>query len=252
MNEPMSGSTSGPMSATMARLSAIVLHRARSFRPRLLPVSIVAMALLFVVKMAALLQLPGAPAAIFNAGNAVMPSAKAAESETHAAPPAKPEVHGQAKPAAAQVAPAPPPVDPGPSEAERALLMDLRARRTALDERTHALESREALAAAAERRLDERVDQLAALQTKLEAMESTRRERDEANWRGLVKTYETMRPRDAALIFNDLDQSVLLQVLDRMKESKAAPVLAAMQPERARLITAELAKWRSRAPAGQP
>ena len=65
----------------------------------------------------------------------------------------------------------------------------------------------------------------------------------------MVKTYETMRPRDAAAIFNDLDQPVLLQVLDRMKETKAAPVLAAMQPERARVITADLAKWRTRGPA---
>jgi flagellar motility protein MotE (MotC chaperone) len=242
----------GALRAAAARLFGFALHRARAFRPRLLPVSIVGMALLFVVKLAALLQMPGAPAALSNAGNAVMPAAKAAESETHSAPPAKAEVHSQAKPATAQAAPARPPVDPGPSEAERALLTDLRARRAALDERAHALESREALAAAAERRLSERVEQLTALQTKLEAMESTRRERDEANWRSLVKTYETMRPRDAAAIFNDLDQGVLLQVLDRMKESKAAPVLAAMQPERARLVTAELAKWRNRAPAGQP
>jgi flagellar motility protein MotE (MotC chaperone) len=130
--------------------------------------------------------------------------------------------------------------------------MDLRARRASLDERATGLDAREALAAAAERRLSERVEELTALQTKLEAMENTRRERDEANWRGLVKTYESMRPRDAAVIFNDLDQPVLLQVLDRMKESKAAPILAAMQPERARLATTELAKWRSRSPGGTP
>jgi flagellar motility protein MotE (MotC chaperone) len=214
-----------------------------------LPVSIGAMALLLVFKLAALLQVPGAPAALTNAGRVVMPAAKAAESGTHPVQTAKTEAHTGDKPAAFQAATSP---DHGPSEAERALLMDLRARRAALDERAQALERREALAAAAERRLSERVDQLTALQTKLEAMENTRRERDEANWRGLVKTYETMRPRDAASIFNDLDQTVLLQVLDRMKESKAAPVLAAMQPERARMATAELAKWRSRTPAGQP
>ena len=54
------------------------------------------------------------------------------------------------------------------------------------------------------------------------------------NWRGLVKLYESMKPRDAAAIFNELDMPVLLQVLDRMKEAKAAPVLAAMQPDKAR------------------
>ena len=107
---------------------------------------------------------------------------------------------------------------------------------------------REALLAAAERRLSERVEQLTALQTRLEAMEQTRRERDEANWRGLVKTYEAMRPRDAAAIFNELDRTVLMEVLDRMKEAKAGAVLAAMQPERARAATAALAAWRTRVP----
>ena len=54
-----------------------------------------------------------------------------------------------------------------------------------------------------------------------------------------------MKPRDAATIFNDLDMPVLLQVVDRMKEAKAAPVLAAMQPDRARLVTAQLAQMRA-------
>ena len=76
------------------------------------------------------------------------------------------------------------------------------------------------------------------LQKRLEALEAARKEREDASWRGLVKLYETMKPRDAATIFNDLDLPVLLPVLDRMKEAKAAPVLAAMQPERARLVTA--------------
>ncbi len=97
----------------------------------------------------------------------------------------------------------------------------------------------------AERRLFIRVDELTALQARLEALEAGRREHDEANWRGLVKLYEAMRPRDAAAIFNDLDKAVLLAVLDRMKEAKAAPVLAAMLPERARQATTELAQLRN-------
>ena len=54
-----------------------------------------------------------------------------------------------------------------------------------------------------------------------------------------------MKPRDAATIFNDLDMPVLLQVVDRMKEAKAAPVLAAMQPDKARDVTAQLARMRT-------
>lgn len=134
-------------------------------------------------------------------------------------------------------------------EAERAVLLDLRARRTVLEAREQAMVAREAMQVAAERRLNERVTELTALQTRLEQLEQTRRERDDANWRGLVKTYETMRPRDAATILNELDSPVLLQVLDRMKEAKAALVLAAMLPDRARAATAGLAQLRSRSVA---
>jgi flagellar motility protein MotE (MotC chaperone) len=38
---------------------------------------------------------------------------------------------------------------------------------------------------------------------------------------------------------------VLLQVVDRMKEAKAAPVLAAMQPDKARDLTTKLAQMRT-------
>ena len=132
------------------------------------------------------------------------------------------------------------------SEAERALLQDLRVRRAELDAKAKELTAREGVMAAAERRLGARVEELTALQARLEALESGRKEREEANWRGLVKTYEAMRPRDAATIMNDLDMPVLLQVLGRMKETKAAPVLAAMLPDRARAGTAQLAQMRTR------
>lgn len=218
-------------------MTTALLRSAALLRP--LPLSIGGIALLLVLKAAALLQLPAGllPPAQAASHEAAKPSAAAA------GPPVAPAVQA-AQPAQAA------PVDPGPSAAERALLQDLRARRIALEARSEALEARDALVAAAERRLAERVDQLAALQARLETLDQTRRERDEANWRGMVKTYETMRPRDAAAIFNELDQPVLLQVLDRMKEVKAAPVLAAMRPDRARQVTTDLANWRTRTPPG--
>jgi flagellar motility protein MotE (MotC chaperone) len=90
------------------------------------------------------------------------------------------------------------------------------------------------------------------LQKKLEALDAARREREDTSWKGLVKVYEAMKPRDAATIFNDLETPVLLQVVDRMKEAKTAPVLAAMQPDKARDLTAKLAQMRTQrdTPAG--
>ena len=39
-----------------------------------------------------------------------------------------------------------------------------------------------------------------------------RQQREDASWQGLVKLYESMKPRDAATIFNDLEMPVLLRV----------------------------------------
>ena len=99
--------------------------------------------------------------------------------------------------------------------------------------------------AAAEQKLSARVEELQALQKRLEVLEAVRQKHDDASWQGLVKMYEAMKPRDAATIFNELQMSVLLQVLDRMKDAKAALIVAAMNPDKARDVTTELAKLRT-------
>jgi flagellar motility protein MotE (MotC chaperone) len=266
--------------------------------PRLLPLVIVAMAALLVIKSGDVVRAAtnAAPvSAPAQAASAVRPAVlQLAAVSSPPAPPAPapaPAAGPQAglkglapsKPAAPSGAPEP--AKPGqPSGAgscgtdparaplgspeagaapvtdnERKLLTELRQRRLQLDAREAAIAGREATLNAVDRRLTTRVTELAALQRKLEDLEKERKARDEANWNGLVKTYETMKPRDAAAIFNDLEPSVLLPVLDRMKESKMAPILAAMQPERARLATIGLAQMRLKAnqintavPASQP
>ncbi len=187
----------------------------------LLPLTVVGMAALLVVRSANLVL-------------AAAPIPPAAASVT---PP----------PPVAVVLPAEPAADPPVSAPERALLTDLRHRKSELDARETALEARESLAGATEKRLAARVEQLGGLQQRLEALDAAQRGRDEASWVKMVRVYETMKAKDAAVIFDDLDMPVLLQVVDRMKDPKAAAVLAAMQPERARLLTTELAQLRIQA-----
>ncbi len=213
---------------------------------RPLPYVIVVITLLVGVKTAGLVHTIG----VGSSAHASMPAVAKPEATTASANGAA--KHGESPLSAiASVAmpAAPTPADPPISEAERATLQDLRARRKELDARAARLDEREALLTAAERRLTERVQQLTTLQTKLEQLEKQRHDREDTNWRGLVRTYEDMRPRDAAAIFNDLESSVLIQVLDRMKDAKAAPILAAMTPERARAATAQLAQWRNQTSA---
>jgi flagellar motility protein MotE (MotC chaperone) len=137
------------------------------------------------------------------------------------------------------------------SQAERALLEQLRARRSELEAREQTIASRELVLAASERRLGQRIDELTQLQQRLESMERTRGEREESGWRGLVRTYESMRPREAAAIFEELELPVVIQILDRMGERKMAPVIGAMRPEKARVLTAELARHRANRPGSE-
>ncbi len=231
------------------------MARFRIPRPRLLPVTCAGLAVLLTCKTVDFVRWgltgeagPQPPTGL------VMP-AEAAPAEKPAGLPATaaPKL-SEAKPAQASdpaVAPmdgkaGAPVADTPVSDSEKSLLQDLRARRAQLDTREKSLDTREQVMAAAEQKLNARVDELSALQAKLEQLEQARKARDEANWQGLVKLYEAMKPRDAAVIFNDLDMPVLLQVLDRMKEAKAAPILAAMQPDRARDATTKLAQMRTR------
>ena len=207
----------------------------RFARFRLLPLSIAAMAMLLVLKSVAIVR--AAVPAPTTTGSGPDPIPK-----PHAPGVPAPQAVPPPRPSAAPAQQAEPPVSAG----ERALLLDLRARRKELDARDAALALSETVLAATEKRLMARADELIVLQKKLEAMEKARHDHDEANWSELVKVYEGMKPKDAAAIFNDLDLAVALPVFDRMKAAKMAIVLAAMQPERARLVTTQLAQMRNK------
>ncbi len=205
-------------------------------RPRLLPLALLAMTLLLPAKLVSLLR--GLP----HAAAPRMEFMAVARASAPTPPPAP------ARPPAPAPAPAAPP-EPTPDQlAERALLESLRGRRAEIDQREQALAQREMLLAATERRLTQRLEEMTALQRRLEQARTQGNEREEAGWRQLVKTYETMRPRDAATIFDELEMAVLVQVVDRMREAKVAPILGAMKPDRARLLTTELARHRARPP----
>ena len=219
------------------------------FKPRLLPLAIVAMGGLFLVKSENVIRplLRGEPApapalAPARAADIAPPLAIAPEPTR---PPGGFQRIGERPDGG--LADVPNPI----SQAERALLEQLRARRAELEAREQSIVSRELVLTAAERRLGQRIEELTQLQQRLESMERTRGEREEAGWRGLVRTYENMRPREAAAIFEELELPVVIQILDRMGERKMAPVIGAMRPEKARVLTAELARHRANRPGSE-
>ncbi len=206
--------------------------------PRLLPLTIVGLVALLAVKSIWLLRAwPDAgPMTMVGAAHAAEHEKKPDEP-----PPKKETTQGETPPAAVAPAGAPPVTD-----GERAVLLELRQRRQELERRDATVAARESVLTAAEQKIASRVEELRTLQDQLSSLDATRQRKEEANWQSLVKLYETMKSRDAAAIFNDLPMSVLLPLIAHMKETKAAPILAAMSPDRARDVTAQLAKSKGR------
>ncbi|TVR83001.1 MAG: hypothetical protein EA405_05465 [Rhodospirillales bacterium] len=139
----------------------------------------------------------------------------------------------------------PPPERSRPSDAELEVLQQLTERRRALEARERALEEQQALIQAAEMRLDRKVEELRAMQDMLEGLIQTREEQEDKKLASLVKIYENMRPKDAARIFEQLEMDTLLLVADRMRERSLAPIMAQMNPRKAKDVTVELAQLRA-------
>jgi flagellar motility protein MotE (MotC chaperone) len=225
-----------------------------SSRVRLLPVLIGAAGVLLTLKIGAIASNaePQEKAAATetvpaDTASAAVPSetpAKPAEGAAGDHSEVMPTAHAPAAPAAAI------PVQ-AQSKGEAEVIRNLGERREALDARERDLALREQLLSVSEKGIAERLAELKSLEEQLTAMLAKRDAAEEAQLTSLVKTYENMKPTDAARIFNKLDRQVLLSVAALMKPAKIGAVMAAMEPARAQDLTVMLAR-RLTLPRPQP
>lgn len=125
---------------------------------------------------------------------------------------------------------------------EAELMNDMaRQKRTKTTDKSD-LEMRERLLEAAEKRVDGKIAELRALEARLKQLTGVQDEQAAKQFTSLVKVYETMKPKDAARIFEKLDLGVQLAVAHRMKETKMAAILAEMTPDAAKSLTMALAE----------
>lgn len=128
------------------------------------------------------------------------------------------------------------------SPAEKAILERLGERREELEGRMRELEMRERLLNSAEKKLDGRVGDLKALEEKAGGPSGVKPAVEEAKAiKNLVIMYESMKPKDAARVFDRLGLDVLVPVVQQMNPRKMSEVLAAMSPDRAEKLTVALA-----------
>ena len=133
----------------------------------------------------------------------------------------------------------PPPDELETSPAETQLLEQLSQRRTQLEQRAKELDTRESLIQITEQRVNQKISEMNKLRSQLQAMVN---QINESQTENLVKIYETMKPDEAARIFESLEMPVQLSVIQHMKPAHSALIMAKMAPEKAKDLTLAMTK----------
>jgi flagellar motility protein MotE (MotC chaperone) len=128
----------------------------------------------------------------------------------------------------------------------------LNERSAALDARASEVDTREKLLEAAEARIDAAAKALESEKQAIALMSAGRARLRDDELAALSSAYERMKPRDAARIFEILDDDILLPVARGMRTQALAGVLAEMSAERAKALTIALANRETPARAAAP
>jgi flagellar motility protein MotE (MotC chaperone) len=128
------------------------------------------------------------------------------------------------------------------SPSERAILERLQARRQELEARAREIDIRENLLKAAEKRIESKVEEMKAVQSRISAANEQKAEADNARFKGIVTMYESMKPKDAAKVFDRLEMPVLIEIASQIAPRKMSDILGLMQPDAAERLTVELAR----------
>lgn len=130
----------------------------------------------------------------------------------------------------------------GLSPAELNILQSLRARSGQLDAREQDMDVQLKLLAAAEAKLDAKINTLTALKYKMEDVVKQGDTKTNAETDRMVTVFSSMKAKDAAARLAVLDDSVRLPIAAKMKERSLSMVLAAMPPAEAKQLTESLSK----------
>ena len=128
------------------------------------------------------------------------------------------------------------------SDSERAVLERLQARRQELEARAREIDIRESLLKAAEKKVESKVEEMKGVETKISTETTQKNEADAARFKGIITMYESMKPKDAAKVFDRLEMPVLYQIASQIAPRKMSDILGLMSPEVAERLTTEMAR----------
>lgn len=125
---------------------------------------------------------------------------------------------------------------------ERAVLESLQARRQEIETRAREIDIRESLMKSAEKRIEGKIEEMKATEARVSVAGQQKQEVEAARFKGLVTMYESMKPKDAAKVFDRLELSVLFEIASQIAPRKMSDIMGQMQPEAAERLTVEMAR----------
>jgi flagellar motility protein MotE (MotC chaperone) len=123
------------------------------------------------------------------------------------------------------------------TDTERQILLSLMERKRQLDERDTLLNQREEQLRALRDNIQQQVAELKKLQSQIEASMEAKKAQDAENLQKVVNLYNGMDPIKAAEKLATLEPKVAVEILMGMNRRKAAQLLQALPPDKAKKIT---------------
>ena len=126
------------------------------------------------------------------------------------------------------------------TQSEIMILQELAERREALDLRAQEIDKRAIQLKVTEEEINKKLRQLKDYEQRLQKLINMYSEQEQENLNAMVKMYTSMKPKDAARIFNNLDMNITVALLKGMKPSSSSAILSQMDSQKAQAVTAEL------------
>jgi flagellar motility protein MotE (MotC chaperone) len=156
------------------------------------------------------------------------------------------EPHASEKKSATEAAPAPVEAEKKKSwtEEEVALFRHLETRKKELDQREDTLKKLEEELQKQKGEVAMRLQQLEETRKKISGQLESKVQTDIERVEKLVAFYSNMKPQSAAKVFQDLNEDLVVELLQKMKQKNAADIMNLLPSEKAQKLTERFAGYR--------
>ncbi|MBC7741669.1 MAG: hypothetical protein H7061_05715 [Bdellovibrionaceae bacterium] len=123
-------------------------------------------------------------------------------------------------------------------------LFKLAERKKQLDQKEEALNKLAGEIAKQKEEIEEKLKKLEETRLKISTALEEKIKLDDGKVETLVQMYTNMKPQQAAKVFENLDEDLVIEILGRMKKKSAADILNLIKPEKAQVFAERFAGYR--------